>query len=834
MRFQCPYCRNVVGVDNTDLGLDVQCGHCSEIVTVPSSRVSSGCLIADFIVQEELGRGGMGIVYLAHQISLDRLSALKVLAEQYANDAEFVVGFIKEARAAAKLNHPHIVQAYAVGEDEGVFYFAMENVEGETMKEVQKREKIVSVDKAVVVIQQIAEALDYAWKEAKLVHRDIKPDNIMMTKKGSAKLADLGLARVAGDIDDSESEEVMGTPQYISPEHLTGAPMDVRSDIYSLGATFYHMVTGRFAFEGKSATEIAKKHLQAPLVPPIKVNPKIPQDVSDIIMKMMEKNPKNRYQEAEELVDDLRIARRRKGTVSASKKGPSTKSNKFKMTGTASKIPKTGSQTKTKVKTRTKTKTNIGGTGSHSKNLRALDVKREAESKKKLIIAGAVGMITLVGVASFLLISSSNDSSKKNSKKNTKVVQKPKKKRPTVIANKVTKLLKLKDSDKDAFLLSCREFFTTTNKPLDSKEQEAYTKLLTTFVAADETANLEKQRNEIRNQHIEQINEVKLTLESEKSKKLEQEEVIRERKNLKEKFAKLKEELDDKQVSAIDDFKERAEAKVETICYKFITSTKLNHYNEAIKDLKKSKQILIDKYKAIKEQFVKGNERLIKHFQFCINSTKSDTTKELLTDMLNEQKRDSKNSDMLDEVKDEKLKLYTDLISYADKVGELWNNLYDSRAALEGSQFEIKQSLAYIVSIDKNIITFKLSSKKIIKLSFKELSPKNLRRLLTKIADKSGMDEDTIFAYYLCNASLSCLQLAPDDSSKIIAYKIMLIYYGKLAKIESKAIKAGILRKIKYLREKFKSDFSDEAEEFLSKSNTDDEVDTEDSDLSDL
>ncbi len=313
MRFQCPFCRGIVAVNNSQMGEEVQCGHCDEIVTVPNARLATGAVIADFIIMEELGRGGMGVVYLAHQISLDRPAAVKILQESYANNAEFVVNFIKEARSAAKLNHPHIVQAYAVGEDEGVFYFAMEYIDGETMKAVLKRDKVIAIDKAVTIIQQVAEALDCAWKEQKLVHRDIKPDNIMLTKNGRAKLADLGLSRVAGEADESDDDdEVMGTPQYISPEHLTGAPMDVRSDIYSLGATFYQFVTGRFPYEGASATEIAKKHIEANLIPPMMINPKVPEPVNQIIVKMMKKNVAERYQDAEELVEDLRMFRRGK------------------------------------------------------------------------------------------------------------------------------------------------------------------------------------------------------------------------------------------------------------------------------------------------------------------------------------------------------------------------------------------------------------------------------------------------------------------------------------------------------------------------------------------
>ena len=310
MRFQCPACKGIVSVEDTEMGNSVQCGHCSKMVTVPSSRMASGSVIGDFIILHELGRGGMGIVYLAHQISLDRPAALKILSESYAKNSEFVVGFIKEARAAAKLNHPNIVQAYAVGDDDGIFYFAMEHIDGETMKHILKRDNVIPVDQAVDIVRQIAEALDYAWQEEKLVHRDIKPDNIMLTSNGRAKLADLGLAKVGNDPGSTEGEEVMGTPQYISPEQLTGDPLDNRTDIYCLGATFYHFLTGRFPYEGASAVEIARQHLDGTLIPPNQVNPNIPEAVSRVVEKMMAKDPAQRYQNAGQLAEDLALIKR--------------------------------------------------------------------------------------------------------------------------------------------------------------------------------------------------------------------------------------------------------------------------------------------------------------------------------------------------------------------------------------------------------------------------------------------------------------------------------------------------------------------------------------------
>lgn len=414
MRFQCPLCSGIVAIDNSACGIKVQCGHCSGVIDTPVSRVAPGAIIADFIIQKELGRGGMGVVYLAHQISLDRPSALKVLSENYANDAQFVGNFIKEARAAAKLNHPHIVQAYAVGEDEGIFYFAMEDIDGKTMKEVLKEQQLIPADQALLIVQQIAEALDYAWREQKLIHRDIKPDNIMLTNSGRAKLSDLGLASVAGEIDESDSDEVMGTPQYISPEHLTGSPMDVRSDIYSLGATFYHFVTGTFPYQGNTAIEIAQQHLTGTLIPPDQVNPDVPADVSAIIMKMMARSLSDRYQSTEQLIDDIRAARHAVDGVTATIQLPAP--------GSAEKAKKTGglriakNQTSGKQLTLKKSGTS---TATNMKLVASPTLKKKKKPgngvNKKLLfgICAGVGVLLIAGIAigSLLFLGSSSSES---------------------------------------------------------------------------------------------------------------------------------------------------------------------------------------------------------------------------------------------------------------------------------------------------------------------------------------------------------------------------------------------------------------------------------------
>lgn len=306
MQFKCPKCSGVVSMDAANLGKTVSCGHCNEIVQAPVSRFDSGVIIDDFLIEREVGVGGMGVVYLARQMSLDRPVALKILKEKYASDAEFIVQFIREARSAAKLNHPNIVQAYAVGEEEGIFFFAMEFIDGETMKDMLLRDKKIDPSRAAAITRDIANALDYAWTESKIVHHDIKPDNIMLTKNGKSKLADLGLASMFGDSEiDDDGDEVLGTPQYISPEQLLGEPTDVRSDIYSLGATLYHFVTGAFPYNGNTPTEIAHQHVNGVLKPPVELLPELPQKLNDIILKMMAREVNDRYQTAAELAGDL-------------------------------------------------------------------------------------------------------------------------------------------------------------------------------------------------------------------------------------------------------------------------------------------------------------------------------------------------------------------------------------------------------------------------------------------------------------------------------------------------------------------------------------------------
>ncbi len=262
--------------------------------------------IEGYKLQEKLGQGSMGVVWRARQISLDRIVAVKILAPFLQKNERFVSRFLKEAKVLARLNHPHIVQCIDVGRSHGLYYFAMEYVDGPTVGSIVKRGGRMADERATRIILQVAMALDHAFEHS-IIHRDIKPDNIMIASGGVVKLCDLGLVKdldTGGDTTDTGT--TLGTPNYISPEQARGDEfIDQRSDIYSLGATYYHMVTGvtPFQYENPAATLVA--HLnEVPKTPRERV-PELSAETSRIISKMLRKNPDDRYQRPSQVVADL-------------------------------------------------------------------------------------------------------------------------------------------------------------------------------------------------------------------------------------------------------------------------------------------------------------------------------------------------------------------------------------------------------------------------------------------------------------------------------------------------------------------------------------------------
>ena len=305
MRFQCSYCKAVLDIDDGAPGELVACGQCNATVAVPMGLTAPGSMLGDFAIVREIGVGGMGRVYLAHQVSLDRPVALKVLSENFASDSSFIESFIKEARTAAALNHPNIVQAYAVNCDSGCYYFAMELVDGNTMKQVILSSGRLVHEKVLAIARDTLGALAYAWGEKKLIHRDIKPDNIMLTTDGRTKLADLGLARKVTEINEDGSSELYGTPHYIAPELLLNFPADIRSDIYSMGATMYHALTGSYPYVAPDANSMAMEHLYTSLRPITSLVPDVPAPLARLVEIMLSKRPGHRYSDYKYLLADL-------------------------------------------------------------------------------------------------------------------------------------------------------------------------------------------------------------------------------------------------------------------------------------------------------------------------------------------------------------------------------------------------------------------------------------------------------------------------------------------------------------------------------------------------
>ncbi len=266
--------------------------------------VKIGMLIADrYEVLEKIGMGGMSVVYKAKDHKLNRFVAIKVLKQEFSDNANFVSKFRVEAQAAAGLMHPNIVNVYDVGDEKGMYYIVMELVEGITLKKYIEKKSRLSVKESVSIAIQVSMGLEAAHKNH-IIHRDIKPQNIIISKDGKVKVTDFGIAKAATS--NTITSNVMGSVHYTSPEQARGGYSDERSDIYSLGITMFEMLTGRVPFNGETTVAIAIKQIQTPMPSPREYVPDIPRSVEQIVLKCCEKSPDRRYQNMEELIKDLK------------------------------------------------------------------------------------------------------------------------------------------------------------------------------------------------------------------------------------------------------------------------------------------------------------------------------------------------------------------------------------------------------------------------------------------------------------------------------------------------------------------------------------------------
>jgi serine/threonine-protein kinase len=259
-------------------------------------------------IQRKLGAGGMADVYLAEDQELGRRVAIKILNGRHANDDQFIERFRREAKNAAALNHPNIVSIYDRGNAEDTYYIAMEFLDGRTLKELIVGRGAAPINVAIEYARQILSALRFAHRHG-IVHRDIKPHNVLVDGEGRVKVTDFGIAR-AGTSQMTETGSIVGTAQYLSPEQARGGEVDPRSDLYSLGIVLYELLTGKTPFEGDTPVEIAMKHLSNAPQPPSKLRPDIPRELDMVVLRALAKSPDDRYQSADEMEADLeRVAR---------------------------------------------------------------------------------------------------------------------------------------------------------------------------------------------------------------------------------------------------------------------------------------------------------------------------------------------------------------------------------------------------------------------------------------------------------------------------------------------------------------------------------------------
>lgn len=269
----------------------------------------AGQSLGGYLLEEEIGRGSMGMVYRGRQIALGREVAIKVLPRALARDTSYVARFIREAQIIAGLNHPNIVQIYDAGQQGGHLYFVMEFVQGPTIGSLLQIDTVMPQHLAAEYAAQIADALDFAYKERNVIHRDIKPENLMLDRWGKIKVMDFGLARAPGHQQITVAKTLVGSIYYASPEQVWGQTLDNRSDIYALGVVLYEMVTGQRPFTGRTLPELTTAIVSGPLRRPGTLNPELSSGLERIILTAMSRQRDDRYAQADFMAQELRELR---------------------------------------------------------------------------------------------------------------------------------------------------------------------------------------------------------------------------------------------------------------------------------------------------------------------------------------------------------------------------------------------------------------------------------------------------------------------------------------------------------------------------------------------
>ncbi|MBN1103879.1 MAG: protein kinase [Deltaproteobacteria bacterium] len=304
--FKCS-CGKEFNIRGYPEGYKFACPRCQALCIIGDQEreLKGGTVLSDFVIEKRIGRGAMGIVYLGRQVSLDRPVAVKTLKQSIAKNEDFIRRFTREAQTAAQIIHNNIVQVYYVGRAGNTFYIAMEYVDGKSVRQIINEQKVMAEDEAMDLVLQASNGLQRAHRQ-NILHRDIKPDNLIMNKQGEVKLADFGLALDLGELKKGLSPaKVEGSPHYMSPEQAMRGEVSFASDIYSLGATLYHMVTSMPPFTGNSPAAIIAKHVTDYPRSPRELNPRLSKELCQAIQKMMAKRPEDRFASMDEVTDHL-------------------------------------------------------------------------------------------------------------------------------------------------------------------------------------------------------------------------------------------------------------------------------------------------------------------------------------------------------------------------------------------------------------------------------------------------------------------------------------------------------------------------------------------------
>jgi eukaryotic-like serine/threonine-protein kinase len=299
----CPACQNIIDVTGLEAGDGLTCPYCG--AQFPLTRQ-----FGNFILERQLGAGGMGAVYLGRDTTLDRTVAVKVLRPELVSDQKFMATFLREAEITASLNHPNIVQVYAFGQHESVYYMVVEYIPGGSLDDkITTLGRITELEGIEIGIA-VARGLECALQQGGLIHRDIKPGNILFNAHNTPKVVDFGLS-LSFETTDHFNGEIWGTPYYVAPEKLERQPEDFRSDLYSLGATLFHALSGRPPYEGDDPNEVAMKHLSGNVISLKAFVPDISDQTSYAVSKAMARHPQDRYESYAEFIGQLEDAKRR-------------------------------------------------------------------------------------------------------------------------------------------------------------------------------------------------------------------------------------------------------------------------------------------------------------------------------------------------------------------------------------------------------------------------------------------------------------------------------------------------------------------------------------------